>query len=204
MKKLKIFIYSILPPPNWRIPVIISLGVFTGLVILIFHISNASSYISDNPNACINCHVMIPQFTNWEKSSHARVATCNDCHVPHDNFIRKYFFKASDGARHSFMFTFRLEPQVIQIKDAGINVVQENCVRCHSNMIHDTKLISAGNKDPHTDERTLCWDCHREVPHGSVKGLSSTPYARVPGLNPLIPEWMDRYFESRKDTLNKN
>src|SRR3970040_396575 len=106
MKKI---LRSVSPPPKWRIPVIITLGVLIGIGLLILRISNAASYLSDNPNACINCHVMTPQFATWQRSSHARVATCNDCHVPQDNLIRTYAFKASDGLRHSFMFTFRLE-----------------------------------------------------------------------------------------------
>jgi len=40
-------------------------------------------------------------------------------------------FKARDGLRHSFMFTFKLEPQVIRMHEAGRIVVQGNCVRCH-------------------------------------------------------------------------
>ena len=40
------------------------------------------------------------------------------------------------------MFTFRLEPQVIFIKQAGKDVVQQNCERCHEELITDTKLTT--------------------------------------------------------------
>ena len=122
---MKNFLLALIPPPQWRVPVIVAVAVIIGLGFVILHISNASSYLSNDPRACINCHVMTAQYASWERSSHARVATCNDCHVPHDNPISTYAFKASDGMRHAFMFTFRLEPQVIRIKEAGINVVQE-------------------------------------------------------------------------------
>ena len=125
--KIKLIFNKLVPPDKWKIPVLLTLGVLTGLAFLTFHIANGTSYMSDKPETCINCHVMFPQYSSWQHSSHARVATCNDCHVPQDNFIRKYLFKATDGLRHSTMFTFRLEPQVIRIKDAGRNVVQENC-----------------------------------------------------------------------------
>jgi cytochrome c nitrite reductase small subunit len=115
--KFRNFIKGVTPPDIWKVPVIISLGVLSGLGLLIFQISNASSYLSDNPQACINCHVMTAQYASWHRSSHGRNTVCNDCHVPHTNFLSKYAFKASDGIRHATMFTFRLEPQVIRIKD---------------------------------------------------------------------------------------
>ena len=193
----------IIPPTEWKVPVIISLGVLAGLSLLIFRISNASSYLSDDPGACINCHVMTPQFATWQRSSHARVATCSDCHVPHDNPVRTYAFKTSDGTRHAFMFTFSLEPQVIRIKDAGINVVQENCIRCHYNYTNETSLVTiSGGGVKHGDGK-LCWDCHRETPHGRVNSLSSFPFARVPQLAPVIPEWMEKFFESENKTNEK-
>lgn len=194
MKRIKDFIFSFLPPPRWRVYVIFLVGVLTGIILLIFHISNATSYMSDDPEACINCHVMIPQYANWQRSSHFLHATCNDCHVPQDNILRKYYFKASDGARHSTMFTFRLEPQVIQIKKEGINVVQENCVRCHTNTVHKTSLFNIEAVDSQDEREKLCWNCHREVPHGRVRSLSSTPYAIVPRLKPVIPEWLESYM----------
>lgn len=191
--KIREIVHSILPPPNWRVPVIISVGVLLGLGLLILHVANATSYLSNDPNACINCHVMTTQYASWARSSHAKVATCNDCHVPQDNFIRTYAFKASDGIRHATMFTFKLEPQVIQIKEAGANVVQENCERCHSNQVHQTYLSRPINLTEREEGiGKFCWDCHRETPHGRINSLSAFPHARVPQLNPVIPEWLQK------------
>jgi len=36
----------------------------------------------------------------------------------------------------------------------------------------------------------LCWDCHRETPHGRVNSISSVPNARVPVPSSPVPEWM--------------
>jgi cytochrome c nitrite reductase small subunit len=195
---MKKFLRSVSPPPKWRIPVIITLGVLIGIGLLILRISNAASYLSDNPNACINCHVMTPQFATWQRSSHARVATCNDCHVPQDNLIRTYAFKASDGLRHSFMFTFRLEPEVIRIKDAGRDVVQENCIRCHLKIMDQLSLISVTGEMSEHGGGKLCWGCHRETPHGTVTSLSSFPMARVPRVTPVMPEWLDKFISNEK------
>lgn len=195
MKKI---LRSVSPPPKWRIPVIITLGVLIGIGLLILRISNAASYLSDNPNACINCHVMTPQFATWQRSSHARVATCNDCHVPQDNPFRTYAFKASDGLRHSFMFTFRLEPEVIRIKDAGRDVVQENCIRCHLKIMDQLSLVSVTGEMSEHGGGKLCWECHRETPHGTVTSLSSFPMARVPRVTPVMPEWLDKFISNEK------
>lgn len=178
------------PPPGWTLPVAVALGAAVGLLALTFHVSRASSYLSDNPETCVNCHVMATQYATWFHSRHRQVATCNDCHVPHDNKIRHYAFKASDGARHAFMFTFRLEPQVIRIHSAGQRVVQENCIRCHDAAVHATTLAEVRGDDVHAEEGLRCWACHRETPHGRVRGLASVPYEHIPLVGPATPAWL--------------
>src|SRR5690606_33919752 len=123
-------------------------------------------------------------------SAHREVATCNDCHVPHDNLFNHYLFKAQDGMRHATVFTLRAEPQVIQIKEAGIAVVQENCKRCHTDLNERIGLLEVTRENNLHGEGKLCWDCHREVPHGRVKSLSSTPNARVPLPESPVPTWL--------------
>lgn len=169
-----------LPPPKWRIPVIITLGALTGLAFFLLKISNATSYLSDDPRACINCHIMTPQYTTWSHSAHRSITDCNACHVPHDSFIRKYYFKASDGLRHSAIFTLRSEPQAIYIREAGRKVVQENCLRCHGSLFSD----GPGRPYEAMAERRdrQCLDCHRNTPHDRVNSISSTPFAITPAL----------------------
>jgi cytochrome c nitrite reductase small subunit len=176
MKKL---IYTLVPPPNWRPVVAVLSGIFFGLGVFVFYICKAPSYLSDNPETCINCHVMNPQFNDWAHSSHRNVATCNDCHVPHNNFFSKYLFKAKDGLRHATIFTMRNEPQVIYILEAGKEVVQSNCIRCHERVVGTEYLCSVlPGYYNHLKERQ-CLNCHRETPHSRVNGRSSTPNALV-------------------------
>lgn len=195
MKRIKSNFQKIIPPDKWRVPVILALGIFTGLIIFVLYIGNAASYLSDKPETCINCHVMYNHYTSWQYSSHSRVATCNDCHVPQDNIIRKYLFKATDGMRHSTIFTFRWEPQVIRIKEAGAEAVQENCKRCHENVF--TLVDLAHSK--YSDEvlQRPCWDCHQETPHGSVNSLSTFPNSRVFAPENLVPEWMEKQLNQK-------
>lgn len=180
-------IATVLPPKRWRVPVIIAAGTFSGIGALVFHISNASSYLTDDPKACMNCHVMTPQFATWKNSSHARTAVCNDCHVPHENVALKYAFKAMDGSRHALMFTFHLEPDVIRMHAPGQWTVQNNCIRCHESQLGGTAHLNVSLADVRAGTGKLCWDCHRDIPHGKGNSLGSTPHAQVPSLAPLLP-----------------
>ncbi|PWE00708.1 cytochrome c nitrite reductase small subunit [Marinilabilia rubra] len=189
MKKPKI-IRWLIPPDPWKFPVIILLGIFTGLGAFVFHISKAPSYLSDKPETCVNCHIMAPQYATWNHSSHREWATCNDCHVPQDNVFSHYYFKAKDGMRHATMFTFRLEPQVIFIKQSGKDVVHQNCKRCHEELITDARLSTVHPKMNRHINNRYCTDCHREVPHGRVNSLSSVPNARVPLPESPVPDWL--------------
>jgi len=186
MKVLQFFI----PPDKWKLPVIVLLGILVGLFGYVFILSKAPSYLSDKPETCINCHIMAPQYATWSHSSHREVATCNDCHVPHNNIVNKYYFKGKDGLRHSAMFALRLEPQVIQIIEDSKEVVQNNCIRCHKPLLTDDRMNQKSVTFNHDRIDRACWSCHRETPHGRVNSLSSVPYARVPLLESPVPSWI--------------
>jgi cytochrome c nitrite reductase small subunit len=111
--------------------------------------------------------------------------------VPHNNVVNKYYFKAKDGLRHATIFTLRREPQVIFIKEEGQEAVQQNCVRCHSQLITDSKLLMKTSGFQHYRTDRKCTECHREVPHGRVNSLSSTPNARVPLPASPVPQWLN-------------
>lgn len=162
-------------PVSWRVAVFAMSGVVLGMAVLVVHISRATSYLPDDPTACINCHVMEPAYAGWRNSSHATEATCNDCHLPHQNPVAKLARKARDGTRHTYVFTFRLEPQVIHLASSAVSVVQENCLRCHHDQLQMIRLAGVAER--------RCWDCHQS-PHGPVTGLSSAPDARRPDLPP--------------------
>jgi cytochrome c nitrite reductase small subunit len=164
---------------QWRAVGFASLGTAAGLGAFVFHVSRAASYLSDQPETCANCHVMATHYLTWQHSSHARVATCNDCHVPHGSVLTHYAFKARDGLWHATVFTLRWEPQAIRLSPGAVGVVQENCRRCHAAVVDE---VAAGK---HTVGDPSCWDCHRDVPHGRVRSLSATPGVFQPGLPPV-------------------
>ncbi len=201
MKFAKKALRLIIPPPGWRFAVIILMGIMSGILLLAVHISNAASYLSEEPETCINCHVMYPYFASWSKDSHARDATCVDCHVPQDNMIGKYYVKGTDGLAHATYFTMRWEPQVIQIKSRGTRVVQENCIRCHLDLVDMVQLVEVTARQAAKDEGKLCWDCHRETPHGTVKSLSASPHALVERLPSVLPSWLGTNRKTQENVL---
>ena len=200
---MKNIIKQFIPPDKWKLPVLIMLGVFFGFTAYALYLSKFSSYLSDSPKTCVNCHIMGPEYASWSHSSHGIHATCNDCHVPHDNIFNKYYFKAKDGMRHATIFTLRNEPQAIIIKEASMRVVQHNCERCHAYLLNKDKMNArlginkTEDEDDGKNERK-CWDCHRETPHGKVKSISSAPYARVPMLGSPVPAWLKNLISNEK------
>lgn len=187
------------PPSRWRIPVIIAMGVFFGLGAYAFYISKAYSYLYDSPEACVNCHIMGTQYASWFHSSHREWATCNDCHVPHESKLKQYAFKAMDGLRHATIFTLRLEDQTLTIKDAGAAVVQRNCIRCHSDLNDRVGLNHVTLSMAHKGEGKLCWDCHRDIPHGTPRSTTSGANAIVPLPESPVPDWLNNLMKSSKN-----
>jgi len=176
--------------PRWRVAVFTLLGVAAGLGVVVVRISNAASYLSDSPRTCINCHVMNNAYATWFHGSHGRVAVCNDCHVPHDNVLAKATFKATDGLKHSYVFTLRKEPQVLRLSRSAVPVVQTNCIRCHHDQLAMVRLAGS--------EERKCWDCHENI-HGPVRSLAASQELIRPPLPPVGLGWMARLLESRAD-----
>ena len=144
------------------------LGAFGGASVYTAHYANATSYLSDNPKTCTNCHIMNEQYNSWSSSSHHARATCNDCHVPQDSIINKYFIKAEHGYRHSKGFTFQDFHEPIQMKKSSRDVVIDNCVRCHEAMTHEIRLTGADS--PVGESGGLdCIHCHASIAHGGTR-----------------------------------
>jgi len=168
-------------PWSWQVGIYALVGVAVGMVVVLARIANATSYLSDDPLTCMNCHVMTDAYASWQRGSHRHVAVCNDCHVPHSNIVAKCAYKGRDGVKHSYVFTVRAEPQVLELSAGAVPVVQANCVECHSDQLAMIRLAG-------TRERR-CWDCHMSI-HGEARSLSASPSALRPGLPDAGLEWI--------------
>jgi len=137
----------------------VSLGLLAGVGTFTFGYAEGLSYLSTDPAACANCHIMQDHFDTWQKSSHHHVAGCVDCHLPHD-VVGKYVAKADNGFFHSLAFTLDNFHEPIQIKDRNRRITQNNCVECHVETVHQMLPVETGG------EMQLCIHCHADVGHG--------------------------------------
>ncbi|MDN3512761.1 MAG: cytochrome c nitrite reductase small subunit [Candidatus Jettenia sp. CY-1] len=140
-----------------------SAGVFIGLSVYTFYYAQGASYLSNEPKACVNCHIMREQYDGWQKASHHAVATCNDCHIPH-RFIPKYLAKLKNGFWHSKGFTFQDFHEPIRIHPKNRITLQKNCLYCHGELVSEIATYPGDNR------RMLdCIPCHRNVGHGPTQ-----------------------------------
>lgn len=152
----------------------VAAGLLLGSGAVTFRYAEGLSYLSNDPKACVNCHVMRDQYDGWLKSPHHAHATCNDCHVPHD-LIGKYYTKAEHGYRHSKGFTLQDFHEPIRMKESSRNVVIDNCVRCHEQIVSDLKTRwTSGSGLPGGSHDVMagvldCLHCHASVAHGPTR-----------------------------------
>ena len=148
-------------------------GVLFGAGAFTLDYGEGLSYFSKDPAACANCHIMKPQYDSWLKSSHQALATCVDCHLPHD-FFGKYLAKAENGYNHSRAFTLQDFHEPILINSKNSRILQDNCLGCHQDLVH--QLID-GAEQP----AVSCVHCHRGVGHGEPVGLGGPETAAEKG-----------------------
>lgn len=133
------------------------IGVALGVGSYTFIYAKGASYLTNDPAACANCHIMQDHYDAWSRSSHHAVATCNDCHTP-GNPVGKYLAKANNGFWHSFAFTTGRYPDPIRIKGYNRTIAENSCRKCHSALVmtiegHDAK------------DAVSCIRCHGAVGH---------------------------------------
>ena len=134
------------------------MGVVVGLGVFTLWYAKGASYLTNDPNACANCHVMREQLDGWNKASHRQAAVCNDCHAPHD-FVGKYTTKALNGFMHSWAFTTGRFPENIYITKRNKSVTDQACLHCHNQIVDGLNQVRV-----HT-QGVSCLNCHRDVGH---------------------------------------
>ena len=145
---------------RWLLPItVMLLGMAIGIGAFTFVYARGSSYMTNDPTACANCHIMREHYSAWTKSSHRAVAVCNDCHAPHD-LIGKYMTKARNGFWHSFYFTTGNFPDPLRITPRNHEVTEHACRDCHEPI---TEAIDHGA--PTHGEPISCTRCHPRVGH---------------------------------------
>lgn len=133
------------------------LGITIGLGGYTFIYARGASYLTNDPAACANCHVMQNHFDAWVKSSHRSVAVCNDCHTP-PGLVPKYMTKAANGFWHSFAFTTGRFPEPLRITPRNRAVTEKACRKCHEEIVMAIEGHSSAAP-------VSCMRCHSTVGH---------------------------------------
>ena len=108
---------------------------------------------SGTPEFCAQCHVMEAQYEDWFHNGGHRRQKCIDCHLPNDSMARHLVLKGMTGMWDSYVFYSGRVPDTIKITEKGAAIVQENCNRCHEQIVSMIK------------EDRNCWTCHRRLSH---------------------------------------
>ena len=160
-----------------KILAICSVAAVIGLSGYLVAESKMLSYLSTDPKVCINCHAMNAHYASWQHSSHREVASCVDCHLPHDSLVNKLVAKAKDGFNHATAFTFGSYEANLRVTDDAARRIQDNCIACHEEMVSQMVKVSQ-LYDRHESQVAMgrpCWECHRQLPHGTARNLTSAP-----------------------------
>ncbi|HEU4564537.1 MAG TPA: cytochrome c nitrite reductase small subunit [Gemmatimonadaceae bacterium] len=154
---------------------VVAMGLAVGLGLYTFVYAKGYSYLTSDPAACANCHIMSEHFAAWTKSSHHAVAGCNDCHTPHA-LVPKYVVKAKNGFWHSFYFTLGGYPDPLRITEGNREVTEQACRGCHGEIVEaietgEARLVSANGDGAAAgahaggSEELSCIRCHKYVGH---------------------------------------
>ena len=162
--------------PGWIGVIVGSLvGLAAGIGGFTFLYARGASYLTSDPNACANCHVMESQLDGWVKSTHRAVAVCNDCHAPHD-IVGKYATKMVNGFLHSYAFTTGDFPEPIRITERNRRVTEGTCRHCHADL---TAQIDGPHRGP---DPLSCLHCHPGVGHLGLAAVGTTAHRASGGF----------------------
>lgn len=106
---------------------------------------------------CGVCHAMDEQVSTYLHSPHANYANCGDCHDPH-GLVTGSVFAAYTGARDLYRVVTNTIPLEIRTTGLSKKVIQENCMRCHGDI-----MSTIG--DTSYDRGSYCFHCHHEIVH---------------------------------------
>jgi cytochrome c nitrite reductase small subunit len=135
-------------------------GLTVGIGAYTFVYAKGYSYLTNDPAACANCHVMRDHYNAWTRASHRAVAVCNDCHTP-PGLVPKYLTKARNGFWHSFYFTTGRYPDPLQITSRNHEVTELACRKCHAEITSSIDPAH-GSVGP---AALGCTRCHNDVGH---------------------------------------
>jgi len=149
--------------PQKRVLISLIMGVLLVGVISAFLMLGPPALLakSEQPDFCVQCHVMESEYQAWSHAGAHRRKKCVDCHLPNENAATHYVWKAIDGLKDVAFFYSGHVPDQIELTSHGEKVLQRNCVRCHEMAV---SMI---------DTERQCWSCHRRISHQRSGAMST-------------------------------
>lgn len=147
---------------NW-FPVIVAglVGVTIGIGVFTFGYAGGMGYFGHESESCNQCHAMNEHYESWRRGPHKHVATCQDCHAPHDDLVAWAINEADNGFWHSLKFTTGWYPENIKIREVNRVVVEASCRKCHGQFTSNVEFIHGDS----AVNQVSCVKCHSEVGH---------------------------------------
>jgi cytochrome c nitrite reductase small subunit len=111
----------------------------------------------DQADFCGRCHAMDFQIDSYLHSSHRLEPSCGDCHDP-QGLVSGSAYAAFTGTRDVYRVVTGTIPSEIKATAISKKVLQNNCLKCHEEILHyvgDTSM-NGGH---------YCFDCHRGIVH---------------------------------------
>lgn len=163
-------------------------GFFTMIVLVVFFVTlNKVYHYSEKSEFCASCHEMKIHYDSFKASKHhnEHVENCHACHVGPG--LKGYAHaKLSDGTHDSFMHAFQAytDGTFIEIAEDSLQILNENCIRCHSegftkdksHIEFATRSYKSGTHGT-THEKLHCTDCHLGIVHPHMPGDLFKAYA---------------------------
>jgi cytochrome c nitrite reductase small subunit len=137
-------------------------GILGGAGVYTAFYAQATSYLSSDPQACVNCHIMREVYDSWNRGPHQQAAVCVDCHLPHD-FVGKWLAKAENGWNHSRAFTMQDFHEPLRVHAKNLEILEHNCRSCHADTVHQITT------EVRADDSLGCLHCHADVGHGPTR-----------------------------------
>ncbi len=133
---------------------------------------------STRAGICSNCHTMKPMVDTFYNSVHGgnnkhgfSVASCSDCHLPHDSLANHLFQKGVLGTKDTLAeIGFAKKGEFVEnYNDMKEFVYDSGCLKCHSNLKDTNSKLSDSAKFAHNyyfknkkTQNLSCVSCHND------------------------------------------
>lgn len=150
-------------------------GFLAAAVSLSFFMFTISANYFSQPESCILCHEMNPEYNTWNRSAHKRI-TCLACHTPvggASSFIGEEWAALGEVVAHftgDYPKIINSDSHVAKDMKSGV------CERCHDMKTRrgiKTATEIKINHEEHLGLGMTCTACHNRVTHS---GASGYPY----------------------------